>query len=173
MRPYRITVHCSATKEDQDIGAKEIREWHTDPYHKGGDRWRWKGQTYESILHLPQFIRSRRGNGWSDIGYHAVIRRDGRIEYGRPPGSMGAHVAGENAGNLGICLVGGITDGGKPKNNFTVEQFASLRWLIIEWIGVYGIQDTQIRGHCDFEGVLKACPCFDVRQWWESVTGGD
>jgi N-acetylmuramoyl-L-alanine amidase len=171
VKPYRVTVHCSATGPDIDVGAKEIREWHTDPLDKGGGRWRWKGQNYESIHHMPISIRSRRGKGWSDIGYHWVIRRDGTIEPGRKESSLGAHVAGENYGNIGICLVGGVNAKGTPINNFTVEQMASLRWLLIEVIGRWGIHESEIKGHRDHPGVTKACPCFDVREWFQSVTG--
>ena len=32
---------------------------------------------------------------WSDIGYHAVIHRDGAVGYGRPVERTGAHVGAE------------------------------------------------------------------------------
>jgi N-acetylmuramoyl-L-alanine amidase len=36
--------------------------------------------------------RWHKAKGWSDIGYHYVIRRDGRVEKGRPDARVGAHV---------------------------------------------------------------------------------
>lgn len=45
-------------------------------------------------------------NGWSGIGYHFLIRKDGTIEEGRPLGTVGAHVYGENRHTVGINLVG-------------------------------------------------------------------
>jgi N-acetylmuramoyl-L-alanine amidase len=41
--------------------------------------------------------------GFKDIGYHYVIRRDGKIERGRPEQQVGAHVQGFNAHSIGIC----------------------------------------------------------------------
>ena len=37
-----------------------------------------------------------RQRGWSGIGYHFVIRRDGRVEAGRPLDRPGAHAQGFN-----------------------------------------------------------------------------
>ncbi len=44
--------------------------------------------------------------GWCDIGYHFVVGLDGRVYEARPEHLRGAHVGGENAGNVGIALVG-------------------------------------------------------------------
>jgi N-acetylmuramoyl-L-alanine amidase len=63
--------------------------------------------------------RWHKDRGWDDIGYHYVIRRNGDVEIGRPENAVGAHVAGKNSTSVGICLVGGIDDAGKPKANFT------------------------------------------------------
>ena len=40
--------------------------------------------------------------GWSDIGYHYLVARDGAIYEGRPVERMGAHVRGYNANSIGI-----------------------------------------------------------------------
>ena len=45
-------------------------------------------------------------NGWSGIGYHYVIHKDGSIERGRPRDAVGAHCYGENYHTIGINLVG-------------------------------------------------------------------
>lgn len=128
-----IVVHCSATKPSQDIGASEIRKWHVEE------------------------------NGWSDIGYHEVIRRSGAIELGRPLHVSGAHVKGYNARSVGCCLVGGVGIDGTPEDNFTDEQFKSLRITLDYWKRIY--PDATIQGHRDFPGVSKACPSFDVGAW--------
>lgn len=115
--------------------------------------------------------------GWSDIGYHAVIRRNGTVEAGRPEWKVGAHVAGHNTDNLGVCLVGGINAQGKAENNFTPEQMAALSQVIQGWMKKYGIQASKIKGHRDWSPdkngdgkitpneFMKDCPCFDVRSW--------
>lgn len=113
--------------------------------------------------------------GWSTIGYHYVIRRNGSLENGREETSVGAHVAGHNEESIGICLVGGIDLLGKPENNFTAGQFETLHRLLGELRGRYPA--TRIVGHRDLspnrngdkpvtpDQWLKACPSFDVGAW--------
>lgn len=128
-----IAIHCSATA-NQNFGAADIDKWH-------------------------------RKNGWACIGYHYVIRRDGTVEEGREESVIGAHVADWNAVSLGICMVGGVDadDPNKAKNNFTKEQFASLKQLLIDLKVRY--PKAKIQGHRDFPNVHKACPSFDVAEW--------
>lgn len=45
-------------------------------------------------------------NGWSGIGYHFFVRKDGTIYRGRPVWAMGAHVSGMNNCSIGICAEG-------------------------------------------------------------------
>ena len=74
----KLIIHCSATPRNKDFTAEDIRDWHV------------------------------KGNGWSDIGYHFVIRLDGLIEFGRMVDRYGAHVKGHNLNSLGICYIGGM-----------------------------------------------------------------
>lgn len=134
MTPKYLTVHCSATPPTMDIGANEIRSWHVND------------------------------NGWSDIGYHFVIRRDGKIEPGRPLDRQGAHVGGHNKDNVGVCLIGGTDAHKRSEDNFTDEQFSALRHLMTELQSNYGIKDKDVKGHRDWPGVAKSCPSFDVNQ---------
>lgn len=105
--------------------------------------------------------------GWLDIGYHFVIRRDGTVENGRPFDVVGSHVKGYNERSLGICLVGGIDAYGNPENNFTPAQFESL--VLVLKAQKRGYPQAQIVGHRDlFSG--KACPSFDVGAWLKTVS---
>ena len=45
-------------------------------------------------------------NGWTGIGYHFYIRKDGSVYEGRPIGTKGAHVEGQNSKSIGICFEG-------------------------------------------------------------------
>ncbi|CBZ41994.1 amidase [Pseudomonas phage phi15] len=108
--------------------------------------------------------------GWLAIGYHLVIRRDGTIEQGRPHKAIGSHVKGHNSDSIGICLVGGIDDSGKPEDNFTDQQKAALSGLLWDMTqsGVtYGdtYKELPVVGHRDLDSG-KACPSFDVKAWW-------
>lgn len=97
--------------------------------------------------------------GWSDVGYHYVIRRDGTIEDGRHISIPGAHVMGRNELSIGICLVGGMGRKGGDDCNFTFAQYDSLQQLINKLKTQF--PDATIHGHREFSS--KACPCFDVK----------
>jgi N-acetylmuramoyl-L-alanine amidase len=112
--------------------------------------------------------RWHRERGFFKIGYHYVINRDGTVELGRSLDETGAHVQGFNQGNIGICLVGGLDEKGKPENNFTEQQFASLILVIKELLIKY--PRAEIKGHRDWPGVKKDCPCYDVKKWWAAIT---
>ena len=102
-------------------------------------------------------------NGWADVGYGYVIRRDGTIEAGRHERLIGAHVAGHNADSIGICLVGGINDAGKPDANFTRQQWAALDHLVSQLVSQY--PGSEVSGHRDWTDA-KACPSFSAKDWW-------
>jgi len=101
--------------------------------------------------------------GWADIGYNIVIRRSGIVEIGRPIDYRGAHVEGFNDLAVGVCLIGGLNPEGKPEANYTPEQYESLKHTL-RFLRRYA-PAAVIRGHRDFPGVSKDCPCFDVRAW--------
>jgi N-acetylmuramoyl-L-alanine amidase len=109
--------------------------------------------------------RMHRQRGFTCIGYNFVIRRDGKIEVGRPQNQTGAHVQDWNSVSLGICLVGGVTekDVNVAEDNFTPAQHLSLKGLL------QGLQkeypEARIQGHNEFLNVRKACPSFDVQKW--------
>lgn len=118
-----------------------------------------------------------KARGWSLIGYHAVIRRDGSIEGGRPLTMAGAHAVGHNLHTVAVCLVGGLDANGQPQDNFTSAQYVSLLTVIANYRATFpNIRD--VCGHRDLspdvdgDGIiepwewLKACPCFDVRVWY-------
>jgi len=109
-----------------DVDAATIRDWHVN------DR------------------------GWSDIGYHFVIRKSGDLESGRPIDRPGAHAKGFND-SYGICLAGGY--GGAV--DYTAAQWSTLEGLCKDIIQAEHI--TRIVGHNELSA--KTCPNFDVRSW--------
>jgi N-acetyl-anhydromuramyl-L-alanine amidase AmpD len=134
----QIIIHCSDTYARMDIGAEEIRKWHTEE------------------------------RGWKDIGYHFVIRRDGTLETGRDLDKdgdifeeVGAHTVGYNGASIAICMVGGKGDDGKAENNFTLKQFETLESTLRFIKSVYPKATTH--GHREF--AQKECPSFDVQRW--------
>lgn len=105
-----------------------------------------------------------KARGFSDIGYHYVVYRDGRIMLGRPVGQQGAHCAdhGKNKGTIGCSYVGGVAaDGKTPKDTRTPAQRASMLWLTQQLAAKHpGIR--RVTGHNQY--AAKACPSFDVRK---------
>ena len=94
------------------------------------------------------------GNGWAGIGYHFLIRKDGTIEQGRPLGTVGAHVYGENRHTVGINLAGNF-ELGDP----TEAQTAAAARLIASLCTVYQLDPRwqgTVKGHRDLNAT--ACP---------------
>lgn len=98
--------------------------------------------------------------GWSQIGYHYVIRLDGTIEVGRSVNLMGAHCHGQNRDSIGICYVGGVRDGVKCDTR-TQSQKNAITKLIAMCRHMH--QDTHLLvfGHNDYSD--KLCPGFDAK----------
>ena len=100
--------------------------------------------------------------GWSGIGYHEVIRRDGSLELGRGVNAVGAHVRGYNSLSVGVCLVGGVDASNTPTNNFTKAQFKTLVRSLKFYKALF--PDALVVGHGELNKG-KACPSFDVQEF--------
>lgn len=139
-----IVVHCSATKpwwmENQGLAKQvaEITRWHMDP--------------------------PPRGNGWSRLGYHFLIGRNGQIMAGTPIDRPGIHTRGRNKHTIGICLIGGFGSSAEDRffDHFTVSQDKALRSFLRELQTQYPTIKT-ISGHNQY--AAKACPGFNVPQY--------
>lgn len=104
--------------------------------------------------------------GFSDIGYHYVIYRDGSIHIGRDESIIGAHCTGHNTNSIGVCYIGGCASDGKtPKDTRTTEQKQSLVKLLKELKTKY--PQASIHSHKDFSN--KACPSFDATKEYSSL----
>ena len=105
--------------------------------------------------------------GFSDIGYHYVIYRDGSINKGRDESVSGAHTEGYNTCSIGICYIGGITNDGKqtPKDTRTPAQKESMLKLLKELKAKY--PKATIHGHREFAN--KACPSFDANEEYKNL----
>lgn len=106
-----------------------------------------------------------KARGWSGVGYHYVIRRDGTIEKGRPDTERGAHVKNHNTGNLGICCIGGLDRATGPNvgvDNRTMAQKVAALQLTRDLLAKH--PGAEVLGHRDL--AATRCPGFDVRKWW-------
>lgn len=99
--------------------------------------------------------------GFSDIGYHYVIYRNGFVHPGRNVNISGAHCTDHNTISIGICYIGGCEiDGKTPKDTRTKEQKEALIKLLKDLRKLY--PKATIHGHNEFAN--KACPSFDVQK---------
>ena len=105
--------------------------------------------------------------GWSDIGYHYYITRDGKIHKGRDLSIVGANVRGYNKNSIGICYEGGINEKGNPEDNRTDEQKKAL--LKVVKVLKFVFNNAIVQGHRDFPNVKKACPSFDAKNEYKNI----
>ena len=91
--------------------------------------------------------------GWSGVGYHYIIRKDGTIEEGRPAFAVGAHAEGVNAQSLGVALCGNFCE-----EEPTAAQIESTAMLLAMLSATFGVEPdrTHIVGHRDL--MATACP---------------
>ena len=121
---HSVFIHCSASDNPDHDSVQVMRRWHVE------------------------------GRGWSDVGYHYFIRKNGEVEAGRNLERTPAAQRGHNRGSIAICLHG-LDEGG-----FTPAQFSSLRalcWMIDE------AYKTRLRFRGHREVAAKACPAFDYK----------
>lgn len=109
--------------------------------------------------------RWHKRRGWDMCGYHRIIRRNGRVEWGRALATVGAHTKGRNQFSVGLCMVGGLTDDGLPDCNFTHAQFAAL-WNELLWLK-FQFGPLKVSGHRAY--AIKACPTFNATAFAEGL----
>lgn len=131
--------------------------------------------TPEGVDKSVQKIREEHiAQGWSDIGYHYVITRDGKIYPGRDVDLVGSHVAGYNSNSIGVVYVGGLEykpgvayNKLQPKDTRTAAQKEALVSLLRDLRHLY--PNAKIQGHRDFPKVNKACPSFDAKKEYSNI----
>lgn len=113
--------------------------------------------------------------GWSDIGYHFFIRRDGTIEHGRPVDEIGAHVAGHNSDTVSLCMAGGLDEMGDSFANrpdlFTAQQWASAKIVVAMLKRMYPF--AAVLGHRDLSPDLNHDGKIQPQEWLKTCPGFD
>lgn len=144
-----IVIHCSATREGQDVRASDINKWHLE-----------RGFAmigYNYVIDLDGTVET--GRPLSRDGAHC--------------NTSGVSGKPYNKHSIGICYVGGLDKNGNAKDTRTEAQKKAMRGLIDSLMEEYPI--IEVIGHRDAspdkngDGEvtknewIKECPCFNVR----------
>lgn len=144
-----IIIHCSATREGQDVRAADIDKWHKE-----------RGFAccgYHYVIDLDGKVEV--GRPLSMDGAHCNTKGVSGKSY--------------NKHSVGICYVGGLDKDGNAKDTRTEAQKKAMRELIDSLMDKYPI--IEVIGHRDAspdqngDGQItknewiKLCPCFEVR----------
>ncbi len=103
--------------------------------------------------------------GWSDIGYHYLITRDGKVHKGRANSEVGAHCKGDNATSIGVCCVGAGDALPIGSGYMTQAMWDSLFSLAQRLVAAYKVPIYRVVGHRERPSGReqgKTCPGFDV-----------
>lgn len=124
--------------------------------------------------------RWHRQRGYSDVGYHYIVYRNGILAQGRDVNIIGAHASGHNAHSIGICYIGGMNaENTRPEDTRTLRQKARLLSLLVDLRKLY--PNARIIGHRDLspdkngDGIIepsewmKACPSFDAKSEYHRI----
>lgn len=124
------------------------------------------GNAVDDDLSAAEIDASHKGQGWTCIGYHYVIRKDGTVEQGRPHWTIGAHAYGENKHTIGIHVCGNFEEA-VP----TDEQIESLAMLLANLCTDYGLTTDRdhIVGHREL--MATACPGRNLYEMMDTVVG--
>jgi N-acetylmuramoyl-L-alanine amidase len=141
----RVFIHCTATREGQDIDAATIRNWHLQ---RG-----WSDIGYHFVIGIDGKVE--RGRPEAVAGSH--VR-------GFNTGSIGVVYVG------GLDAQGRSKDTRTPEQKAAMG--ALVRQLVAAYPGADVLGHRDASPDKDGDGVveqhewLKDCPCFDVRSWW-------
>lgn len=117
--------------------------------------------------------------GWINPGYHYVVSPDGKITQLLDEEKVSNGVKGFNSVSINVAYIGGIDTNGKPIDNRTDAQKASLRSLLKMLHKKY--PTAVIQGHRDFSPDLnkdgkitpnewmKSCPCFNAKEEYSNL----
>ena len=125
-----------------------------------------RNKTDEIILHhaeaksasVEEVNRWHLERGWTGIGYHFYIRKDGKVYRGRPEWAVGAHAQGHNSRAIGICVEGSYMTETMPQ-----AQFDALVALVREEMAKY--PGAKVLRHRD----VNSTDCPGTNYPWEAL----
>ncbi|MCI7359353.1 MAG: N-acetylmuramoyl-L-alanine amidase [Parabacteroides sp.] len=150
-----IVIHCSATREGQDIGKSEITQMHIAR--------NFATIGYNFIVRLDGTVES--GRSLTIDGAHCNTKGLSGKSY--------------NKHSIGICYIGGLDKNGKAKDTRTDAQKKALRELIAKLVKEYPIKeiighrdaspDLDGNGEIEPKEWIKLCPCFSAKEEYKDL----
>jgi hypothetical protein len=143
-----LIIHCTATREGQNITSIQIRKMHTS--------------------------KPPEGRGWKQVGYSDMVHLDGTLENLVPynnddivqPREITNGASGLNSISRHIVYVGGLDSSGKrAKDTRTMAQKLALGNYIRQFVAAH--PNIKVAGHYDF--ATKACPSFNVQLFCKEI----
>lgn len=110
--------------------------------------------------------------GWKNPGYHYIIKADGEIVQLLDESKVSNGVANYNNTSINVCYIGGVDKHGRPVDNRTDAQKASLIRILTELKSRY--PNAEILGHREIWGQdpskwKKMCPCFSAKEEYKNI----
>ncbi len=104
----------------------------------------------------------KRVKGWSGIGYHFYVRKDGSVWQGRPIDTVGAHTLEYNGFSIGVCFEGNF------ENEIMSDAQKSAGAELVGFIREQYPSITEVKGH----GELKNTACPGENFPFEEIVSG-
>lgn len=117
--------------------------------------------------------------GWRSPGYHVLVEPDGTAHELASIDEVTNGVKGFNSNSLHISYIGGVDPDGRPIDNRTPEQKATIIRYLKAWKAKF--PKAKIQGHRDFSPDkngngrvdkwerIKECPSFDAKEEYKDL----
>ncbi|MEM9416356.1 MAG: peptidoglycan recognition family protein [Planctomycetota bacterium] len=113
--------------------------------------------------HLDKIRKSHvNNNGWSDIGYHYIVDRAGRVWEGRATRYQGAHVGRNNENNLGVMALGNF-----DRQSPTQQQLNALFDTVKKLKQQHRIPRASVKSHQEIRPT--ACPGRNLQRHMDAL----
>ena len=118
---------------------------------------------------VTQIDQWHKAKGWSGIGYHFYVRKNGEIYRGRPIWAVGAHAEDSNSNSIGIC-----TEGNFDTETMPQAQEKAIKELLEYLKALY--PKAQVKGHrevCATGCPGKNYPLDEMKQYYKNMESED
>lgn len=105
---------------------------------------------------------------WKNPGYHILFHHTDGFTVLADFDNVTNGVKGYNFNSIHLSYIGGIDDQNNPVDNRSQNQKEMMKIAIEEL--KKRLPETTVLGHRDFPGVTKACPCFNAKSEYATIS---